>query len=181
MVIGAVQFERCSAEVLAVHENLLSTLRVFSGRVAPAHQFLRSRRQQFEACEVAIQNRQLRDVFFVERNGNVRAVGFQLRNFRSHFYGGGHRANHHGHVQLHRSVCGNLHACHVVALKTWRFDLHPVRVRYQVAYRIVSILVGGGLLDRTLTNVSNCHLGADHRPALRISYRPQDAAIHGLT
>ena len=58
LIVGSVQFKSRAAEVLAVHENLLSALRIFRGGMAPADQFLSSGGQQFERREVAVQDRQ---------------------------------------------------------------------------------------------------------------------------
>ena len=44
LVVGAVQFKSGTAEMLAIHENLLSALRVLRGCVTPTDELLRSRR-----------------------------------------------------------------------------------------------------------------------------------------
>ena len=95
------KFEGRAAEVLTVHHNLLAALRVFRGGVAPADELLRAGRQQLEIREVAIQDRKVFDVLFIETDSDVRAVGLNLRNFSANFDGLRDRA------QLQLSVNAN--------------------------------------------------------------------------
>ena len=68
-----------------LHENLLAALRIFRGGVAPANHFLGAGGQEFEASEVAVQIGRFFDVFLIELDGDVGAVGLELRRFRGDF------------------------------------------------------------------------------------------------
>ena len=98
LVIGAVELKGRAAEVLAVDHNLLPALRVFRSGVAPTDELLRAGREQLEIREVAIQNRKIFDILFIEADCDVRAVGFDLRDFSTDFHGLGNCAQ----LQLRR-------------------------------------------------------------------------------
>src|SRR5260370_3180888 len=80
LVVCPVQLEGRAAEVLAIHENLLAALRVFRSRVAPSDKLLRPWGEQLEAGEIAVKDRKIFDIFFVELNRNILPVCLKLRN-----------------------------------------------------------------------------------------------------
>src|SRR5207244_592835 len=105
LIIGAVKFESGAAEVLAVNKDLLATLGIFRGRMAPAHQLLRARRRQLERCKVAIEDWQVLHILRIELNRHVRAIGLQLGRFGGYL----NRFRSSAHLELsvdaHGGVC----------------------------------------------------------------------------
>src|SRR5258706_2253681 len=79
LVIGSVKKKAGAAEVLALGENLLPALRILSGSVAPSRQLLRTRGQELNLSEIAVQNGEILHILFVELVGDVGAIRFQLR------------------------------------------------------------------------------------------------------
>ena len=67
-----------AAEVLSVHHRLRRPLRVLAGRMLPL-ELLRAWREQNEFGEVVIQNRQIGDLFGVERRRHVGAIALEQR------------------------------------------------------------------------------------------------------
>ena len=78
LVVGAVQFEGCSAECLAVHLNLLRCLRVFIGGVRPAEN-LGARKQKLQVGEVLVADRKAGNLLLVENGGHVGLFSLQKR------------------------------------------------------------------------------------------------------
>ena len=108
LVISSIQLVAGSAEVLAVDEDLLRTLRILGGCVSPTYQLLRARREQLELREVAVEDRQLRYILLVELDGNVGTVGFELRRFRRHLHGFSLRAGLQRCIELRACIGRNL-------------------------------------------------------------------------
>src|SRR5260370_6898099 len=71
--------------MLSVHKDLTAALRIFRCGVAPSDEFLSAGREELEVGEVAIQDREFRDVGRIELNVDVGAVGIKLRDFPSDF------------------------------------------------------------------------------------------------
>src|SRR6516165_5437019 len=57
LVVGTVELKCGTAEVLAIHENLLTALRVLRSCVTPAYELLCAGGKQFKVGEIAVENR----------------------------------------------------------------------------------------------------------------------------
>ena len=114
LVVGSVEFEVGAGEVLAIDLDLSAALGIFRGSVVEARQFLRTRREQLEAGEVAIEYRKIFNVLLAKLDGDVGAVGFELRNFAGDFDGLRNRADLQRGVDVHRRVSAYRNAGDVV-------------------------------------------------------------------
>ena len=180
LVVGAIELEGSAAEVLAVHEDLLRALRVLGRGVAPSDDFLRAGGEKLEVGEVAIENRQVFDVFRVEFDGNVSAVGLELLDLAADFDGLCNVSDGQRGILAHRSVRGNLDVLDFKNFETGAFDPDVVEIWNQVRDGKVAAIVCGRFFDRTFSDVSDCHLCAHNAGALRISDRTENAAKHSL-
>ena len=63
LVVGSIQFITSAAEVLPVHEDLLATLRIFRGSVAPPGENLGSWGEQLQTLEVPVVDGQFLQLF----------------------------------------------------------------------------------------------------------------------
>ena len=115
--------------MLAIYEDLLAALRIFGRSMAPTYQLLRSRRKELEVREIAIQNWQVFNVFFVERNGNVGAVGFELLDLAADFNGLRHVTNGERSVVASGRIGGNLDILDFKYFEAACFDANVVHVR----------------------------------------------------
>ncbi len=180
LVVCPVQLEGGAAEVLAIHENLLAALRIFRGGVAPSDKLLRPWGEQLEAGEIAVKDRKIFDIFFVELNRNILPVCLKLRNLPGHL----DALRDGSHLKLSVNVCARisryLHAGNVCSLEAGSFNPNLVRVRDQVSNCVVSTLVCSGFGCRTFGYRSHRDLRARHLCALRVGHRAENASINGL-
>ena len=85
-VVGSIQLERGPAEVLSIHHDLTGLLGVLAGGVLPAQE-LGSGREELKVGEVAIEDRQVLDLFLAELCRDVCALGLQHGNCRGYLNG----------------------------------------------------------------------------------------------
>src|ERR1019366_5607456 len=168
LVVGAVQLEVGSAEVLAVDEKLLAALRVFRRRVAPSGQFLRARRHQLKLSEIAVQGWHVLDVSLVVLDGNVRLVGLQLRRFAGYFHGLARRADHELAIHALRTIGKNRNRALLKYLEARRLESDLIYIRDQVSHVEVAGLIGCGRNRRALGRAGYGYLRARNSRALRI-------------
>ena len=130
--------------MLPLNKNLLATLRILRGGVPPS-QLLGSGREQFEAGEVAIQNGQIIDIFFVEFDRYVGTISLKLWGLGRHldlFAGGAHLELG---VHIYAGVSVDHDVFKLERLESRTFDSNRVGVRDQVSDRVVTTVIGGGL------------------------------------
>ena len=144
LVVGSVQFISRAAEVLALNEYLLATLRILGGSVAPG-ELLRSRRQQFEAGEVAIQNGQIFNILGIELKRHISAVRLELRGLGGHFHRFAGGADLELGIHFYSRVSGHLNILELQVLKARARNLDAVSVWDQVRHRVVAAIVRSGL------------------------------------
>ena len=171
LIVGAVEFERSSAEVLALREYLLAALGILGCSVAPSHNLLRAWRQQLD----------LRDVLFVECHRDVGAIGLELRRFGRNFHGFAGRAYLELSVNPCSSVGTHVDVSHRELFKAWCLDLDRVNVRNEVRHRVIATLVGRGLVGSALPLIRDRNLRTGNGCALGIGNRTQNAAVNRLS
>ena len=176
LIVGAVQLERCAAEMLAVHEYLLAALRVFGRSVAPSHHFLRTRRKEFERCEVPVHHRQVFHIFFVELNRHVGAVGLELRSFGRNLHLFTRGTNLEMTVYRYAGVSRNLDVFELENLESSCLNSNRINVGDKMRYRVVAALVGSGCFRGVLGLADDRHFCTVNGGAGRIGDGADDAA-----
>src|ERR1700733_12053192 len=141
LVVSSIQFECRTAEVLSVHKDLLAALRILGRSMAPTHHLLRPGRQKFKRCEVPIHDRKVFHVLFVELDGNVGAVGFQLLRLCRDLHLLTGRADL--ELPVHRRTCvgRNLDIFKLKNFEATPLDPHGIQIGNQVRDRIVAALI----------------------------------------
>ena len=140
-ILRAVELVAGPAEMLTVHHRLHRALRVLACGMLPL-ELLRARRQQDELGEIAVDDRQVRQLPPVERGRHVRAVGLEQRQSARHL----NRFGNLSHGQFHRQGCLGIdvddHRWDHRRLEAGQLRLHLVVARQQALLGEVARLVG---------------------------------------
>ncbi len=178
MVVGAVQQLRRAREALPVDHFSERTLRVFRRRRLGSRR-LHARRQQFKLREAPVDQRQIGDGLFVERDRHVGALGFQQRRLRSDLDHLGNVADFELQIGARFLVYRNNHRLHG-GLESGGFDAHLIRARDQSPLREVAIAVGRSRDGDLPLRVGDRHLRVCDRRARLVNHCADDVAVDRL-
>ena len=166
--------------MLAVYENLLAALRVLGSGVAPAHQALGARGEQFKSGEVFIQNGQFVNLLRIERRRHVCAVCLELRGIAGNFHNFRGAADFELPIHAGVGIRVNNDVFDLKRLESRAFHLQGIGVGHQVRDAIVAVVVGGRCFARAFAHVGRCDFGSGNSSARRIGDCAANGAVNSL-
>src|SRR5271155_1365606 len=167
--------------MLSVYEDLLAALRILGRRVAPTHHLLSAGGEQLERREIAVHDRQIFYILFVELDRYVGSISLELFRLGGDFHLYAGRTKLKLTVDARRCVCRNSHVPELNHFETRSFDSHGVRIGDQMRHGIVAALVAGGLVVCAFRLICDRDLGTGNRRTRRVGNRTFDAAKNCLT
>ena len=167
IIVGAIDHEVLGAEALAVDVDLHALLGVLAGSMLPRH-LLRTRHQQFEGGEIAVERGQVANLRGAQTGTDLGAVCNQGCRLARHADFLRDLAHNQLNVDTCRPVDAHGHVFLQGALEPRRNELHRVRSGQNMELGIVARFIRGRIVNRAAILAGDGNLDAWHYSARRV-------------